>query len=74
MSKFIELFEEWKEVGEAREPLDVYNDSTSVRIEADVYQVALIAEGLRKAIPLFIEEGEHEIVAELRAMLVEIER
>ena len=56
------------------EPIDVFKYGTTVSIEADNEQVDLIVQAINRALPLFAEEGEHEIVAELRAILVEIEK
>ena len=56
------------------EPIDVYKDGTTTAIEADNEQVDLIVQAIYKALPIFIGEDETEIIEELRAMLVEIER
>lgn len=53
--------------------IDVYNDGTTVSIEVDCGQVELITEAIRRAIPLFAAEKEMEIVAELTAIVKELE-
>lgn len=73
MKEALELFEEFKEIGEARQPVEIYNDGSTSSVELDNWQLAILIQGLKKAMPLFNAENKPEIAEELSRIVAELE-